>query len=89
MNETDNVRPMFAEEDGSILGYMCMIDWECEIGMASGGNTVFPSIEDLKERHPCWKGCGIAEVRVTFSKTIVPTADNDGIDEDIPREFPT
>jgi len=53
-------------EDGKdyVYGYMCLIDLECEIGAAMGGNTVYPSVKDLKRCHPSWKDCGIAKVKV-------------------------
>lgn len=60
------ITPMFAESDGSVIGYMCATDWEYEMGMAAGGNIVFPSLEDAKEHLRCWRGCGIVRVRVSF-----------------------
>lgn len=62
------MKSMYAGEDGSVAGYMCSVDWECELGAASGGNRVFPSVEDLKRNHKCWEGCGIVEVKVFFSR---------------------
>ena len=59
---------MGAEEDGAVIGYMCATDWECEIGIASGGNRVFPSLEDALERLGCAKGCGVVEVEVRFRR---------------------
>ncbi len=52
-------------------GFMCQIDFEDELYRASGGNKVYPSIEDLKEDHPCWESCGIVEVRVQYVRTVV------------------
>lgn len=57
---------MFAEEDGSVIGYMDKTDWECEIGMASGGVGIYPSVEDLISRANCWKSCGVVKVKVSF-----------------------
>jgi len=59
-------------DDGKefVTGYMCLIDLECELGAACGGNRVYPSIEDLKKCHTCWEECGIAEVRVEGVKVI-------------------
>lgn len=62
----------WADEDGSVTGYMCLIDWEYEIGGASDGNRVYPSVETLKEHHQCADECGIVEVRVSFSRLIAP-----------------
>jgi len=45
-----------------VIGYMCLIDFECELGAAAGGNRVYSSIEDLKKHHP--SDCGIAEVKI-------------------------
>ena len=52
-------------------GYMCTIDFDHELGEACGGNTIFPSLEDLKENHKCWKGCGVVKVKVYYVKTVV------------------
>lgn len=54
------------------VGYMCMIDFEDELYRAAGGNIVYPSIEDLKENHDCWKQCGIVAVRVELVEVVVP-----------------
>ena len=63
--------PMGAEKgDDFVVGYMCLTDFECELGMASGGNTVHPSIEDLKKRRTCVSSCGIVEVKVSFSRMV-------------------
>ena len=63
--------PMGSEKgEGFVLGYMCLTDFECELGMASGGNTVHPSIEDLKKRRTCVSSCGIVEVKVSFSRMV-------------------
>lgn len=52
------------------VGYMCTIDFECELGRAKGGNVIYPSIEDLKANHDCWEECGIVEVEVALRWTI-------------------
>ena len=54
-----------------VIGYMCKIDWSCELGSNYYGNTVYPSIESLKADHEMWEECGIVEVEVTFRDTIV------------------
>lgn len=51
-------------------GYMCKTDYENELGQASGGNTIFPSIEDAREHLKCWKDCGLVEVDVKFVRSI-------------------
>lgn len=64
--------PMWREEpdDPFVIGYMCLTDFECEIGGACGGNVVYPSIEDLRENRRCVDGCGIAEVKVVGVRVI-------------------
>ncbi len=52
------------------VGYMCMVDFDCELGNACGGNTVYPSIDDLKKNRRCVSECGIVEVHVHFSQVI-------------------
>jgi hypothetical protein len=65
-------------DDDFVTGYMCMIDFECELGSAMEGNTVYPSIEDLKEHHKPWESCGIVEVKVQYVRTIVEQNHNLG-----------
>ena len=67
-------------DDDFIVGYMCKIDYDYELGNNSDGTLVYPSIEALKECHTCWEGCGIVEVRVSYIKTIVEATD-EGIEE--------
>lgn len=45
-------------------GFMCSVDFDCELGAAEGGNMVYPSVENLKERRRCVQSCGITEVEV-------------------------
>ncbi len=57
---------------GCVTGYMCKTDAECELGGAMGGNTVYPSLEDLTRSAPtCVKSCGVREVHVFLGKTLV------------------
>lgn len=66
------------EPDGSgVVGFMCLTDFECEVGAAVGGNKVFPSIDDLRRCRPCADSCGIAEVRVVGVKIVQPAKDYD------------
>ena len=53
-----------AGPDGSVIGYMCAIDWEYELGAASGGNLVFPSVDDLKRSHVCWRNISHQELLI-------------------------
>ena len=57
-------KPMM-EPDYSVVGYMCLTDFECELGCAMGGNVVYPSEGDLREHRKCVPECGIAKVEVT------------------------
>jgi hypothetical protein len=57
-------------EDDFATGYMCLIDFECELGNASGGNIVYPSIQDLRERRECVATCGIVEVEVRARRIV-------------------
>lgn len=65
----------------SVTGYMCMIDFDNELGRAAGGNPVYSSVEDLKENHDCWESCGIVKVRVEYLSTIVEQDLSKGIEE--------
>ena len=56
-------------EEGDEL-YMCLTDYVCELGEASGGTPVYASIEDLKATRSCVSECGIVAVRVMYVKTI-------------------
>lgn len=71
----DPIHSMNAEDDGTVIGYMCTTDWECELGAAQGGNTIFASMEDALETLNCARGCGIVEVRVRFSKEVLTGTD--------------
>lgn len=59
-------------EGGPVVGYMCRIDWEYEIGAACGGNRVYGSVDDLKREHNCASDCGIVEVEVHFRRIVEP-----------------
>lgn len=64
------------EDYYSVTGYMCGIDWHCEIGRAPRGSTVYPSISALKQDHEMWEECGIVEVQVRIRRTITPGNDS-------------
>ena len=64
---------MNAESDGTVIGYMCLIDWECEIGAAASGNIVYPSVACLREAHTCADACGIVEVEVRCRRLVSPS----------------
>lgn len=56
---------------GEVHGYMCLIDFECELGGAEGGNTVYPSIENCMERRKCAASCGVVKVAVRPLEIVV------------------
>lgn len=56
--------------DKEVVGYMCMIDWQHEIGEAPGGARVYRDVEDLLHEHDCADSCGIVEVKVRFSRVV-------------------
>ena len=47
-----------------VTGYMCLTDFEWELGCAMGGNTVYPSEKNLRETCRCIPQCGVAKVKV-------------------------
>ena len=51
--------------------YLCSVDFDHEIGEASGGNTVYPSLDNLKELVPCWESCGVIKAIVIFDSLVV------------------
>ena len=63
---------MGSETDDHTLveGYMCMTDFECELGMACGGNVVYPSVEDIKRNRKCVESCGIVKVAVICTEIV-------------------
>lgn len=54
----------------AVVGYMCKIDFDHELGAALGGSKVYPSIEDLRSNHDCVDECGIVEVTVSLNAVI-------------------
>lgn len=64
--------PMFAEGEDAAHGFMCLTDFECELGNADGGSTVYSTVEELRERRPCVAGCGIVKVEVRALEIVQP-----------------
>ena len=64
------MKAMNANEDGVVVGYMCGTDWSCELGAASDGNKVYPSVGALMEERKCTDECGIVEVEVKFRRVV-------------------
>jgi len=72
----ENLYPMWGEgTDGSAIGYMCRTDFEYELGNASGGNHIWPSVEDMRANCKCADSCGIVEVEVHFKRLVHPGTD--------------
>ena len=53
-----------------VRGFMCKTDWDHEIGWASDGNKVYPSIDSVRRERKCTAECGIVEVDVTFVRIV-------------------
>lgn len=49
---------------------MDKVDFDHELGNALGGNRIYSSIEDLKNRNECWPECGIVEVKVSLVRVV-------------------
>lgn len=68
---TNKVHPMWVEDgEDFVIGYMCLTDFECEIGAACGGNSVYPSVEDIRKHRRCVETCGIVEVEVRARRIV-------------------
>jgi len=50
--------------------YVCGVDWQHELGEASGGNKVYPSVEDLKRHVSCWVDCGIVKIKMSNAEWV-------------------
>ena len=74
------IRPMnrAENEDEFVIGYMCLTDFEYELGEVPGGSAVYYTVEDLRNRRKCVELCGIVEVKVSFSRIVAEPKDHDG-----------
>lgn len=59
--------------------YLDGVDFQHEIGEASDGNKVYPSIKDLQSHNSCWESCGIVKVKLVFEEWAVAQNFNDMI----------
>lgn len=57
---------------GPVHGFMCLTDWEDEVGSASDGNKVYPSEAALRKARRCTDECGIAEVELRLTRIVQP-----------------
>jgi cell division protein FtsX len=55
------------------IGYMDAVDFHHELECASGGNKIYPSVDDLKSYSKCWDECGIVEVEIKLIRVIQAT----------------
>lgn len=55
-----------------VVGFMCGVDWQHELGEACGGNVVYPSIANLRHHRECAHECGVVKVSVELIEWVVP-----------------
>lgn len=67
------------------LGYMCGVDFQHELAMASGGNVIYADPDDCAECRKCTSECGIVEVRIYFNKWIKPQNFDFGDEDETPE----
>jgi hypothetical protein len=56
----------------TVTAYLCETDWNHELGHASDGNALYPSVDDLRDHQPCADQCGIVEVEVRLKRVVSP-----------------
>ncbi len=54
----------------TIVGFMCKVDAECELGGAMGGNRVYPTEADLRRNAKCVDECGIRKVHIILGEVV-------------------
>lgn len=64
MEDRDHLASDGADESGVVRGFMCLIAWQHEVGHASDGARVYPSLKALKAHHRMWAECGVVEVEM-------------------------
>lgn len=70
---------MACEADKNFIeGYMCLTDYECELGVASGGIAVYSSLEDVLATRRCTKECGVVKVAVSFIEVVLEPQEDFG-----------
>ena len=58
------IEALGAYEDGKIRGYMCLTDYECEMGLAACGHSIYQTLELCLELRQCADQCGIVKVAI-------------------------
>jgi hypothetical protein len=51
--------------------YIDATDFKYELEHAAGGNTVYPSLEDLKKNNRCWNECGVVKCKIVLEEWII------------------
>lgn len=70
---TKDIHPAFGNEDGTATAYMDLVDFQYELGLASDGNKVYPSVVAIVEdKLFCIAECGIVEVEIKLKRVILP-----------------
>lgn len=64
----------------AISGWMCYVDFSCELGEANGGNTIYPSEENCRANRTCLEECGVAEVVTMSKEDFLELVEKSGID---------
>lgn len=54
----------------SVIGFMCKVDFDHELGAAADGVPVYPSLGSLKHQRPCVAECGVVRVRVVLDAIV-------------------
>ena len=67
---------MTEDDEGVTLGYMDLTDFECELGMASGGSLVYNSAEEVLSYRKCAIECGVVEVEIRFRRVVLEPKDD-------------
>ena len=64
-------------------GYICSTDFYHELGEASGGVTVYPSVKDMLRLSGCAESCGIFKVEVSYADTAMVGTDGGVLSTDV------
>jgi hypothetical protein len=51
-------------------GFMCKTDFDSELGHATDGDKVYPSVDALKAERECVVECGVVEVEVSLVRVV-------------------
>lgn len=70
-SEQKDTAPERSGRGTTVRGFMCLVDWEHEIGHAPD-SKVYSSLEALQKDHTSWAECGVVEVEVRSIRTVVP-----------------